>query len=297
LLRLATLTLSLAACGRVAFDETRDGSALDIDSVVDAAPLLPFGPRQALTAISNATEDDPTLTADGLEIIFESTRAGGCGAADLWWSQRAALDQPFAPPLHLPTLCTASDDEHPGFSPDGLTIYFASNRGGGAGAYDIWKSTRPIRGSSAWSAPVNVTELNDAGDIEGPQPVADDLTMVLAVGPNSVDEQVHVTTRATPSDPWSPTVPLSAVDVNLAATTDSAPAMSGDRRALYFSSNRGDGTHRIYRAERVELTDPFGPAVHVSELSPTSASDPWISPDERIIVFASMGQIYEARRQ
>lgn len=294
--RLATLALfTCAACGRIGFDGTADGAigAGDGDGAVDAAPLLPFAPAVELAPISLSTEDDPTLTVDGLEIIFESSRAGGAGAADLYWSMRPSLAQPFGAPVQLATLCTADQDEHPGLSGDGLTLYFATNRPGGEGSYDIWMTTRPSLGSTAWTSPVQVPSLSDAMNNEAPQPTPDDLTLVMASGPNSTDENVAITTRATTNATWPPPALVDAVDVNVMSATDSSPVLSGDQLALYFSSKRL-GTHYIYRATRSSPAGRFDAVVRVTELG--EASDPWVSPDERTIVFQTNGRLYQAQR-
>jgi len=243
---------------------------------------------------SQSTEDDPTLTADGLEMVFESTRAG-TGAADLWWTSRTAIDQPFAAPVELSILNTTVDDEHPGLSPDGLTLYFGSNRAGGEGSYDIYTSTRSARLSTAWSAPVRDAELSDAMNNEAPQP-ADDLTIVLATGPNATNEDIFIATRASSASLWSTPVIVGAVDVN-GGTTDSSPMLSGDRLALYFSSDRSNAVHHLYRAARPSLAEPFGACAEITELSATGSSDPWITPDEQVLVFSSGGRLYQATRQ
>lgn len=52
--------------------------------------------------------------------------------------------------------------DNPHLSPDGLGIWFTSNRTGGSGARDIWFS---LYASGSWSAPVNMgTPFNSAGD-------------------------------------------------------------------------------------------------------------------------------------
>lgn len=46
-----------------------------------------------------------------------------------------------------------ADTKHPAVSPGGDTIFFASNRAGGYGGFDIWMSID--KGENAWSTPVN----------------------------------------------------------------------------------------------------------------------------------------------
>lgn len=262
----------------------------------DAAPLGAFSTPQPLSTLSAGAEDDPTLTADMLEIVFESSRAGGCGGADLWWSFRSTTASPWTAPIALAALCSAQDDEHPGFSGDGLTIYFSSRRPGGSGDHDIWMATRTARASTIWTTPVRLLPVETATSDEGAQPTADHLTLVYASGPDSVNENVMIATRAADTDPWSAPMLVDAVDVN-GSTTDSSPALTSNKRTLYFSSNRS-GVHRIYRASRANDNAAFGASELVPELMVTGGeADPWISPDERTIVYAaSGGQLYEATR-
>ncbi|MVT08453.1 OmpA family protein [Chitinophaga tropicalis] len=54
----------------------------------------------------------------------------------------------------------------PFISPDGNTLYFASNMPGGQGATDIYMCTRTVGGE--WGAPVNLKEINTAGNDRSP---------------------------------------------------------------------------------------------------------------------------------
>jgi hypothetical protein len=56
--------------------------------------------------------------------------------------------------------------DNPYLSPDGASLYFVSNRAGGAGGKDIWLSTKS---GGVWSAPVNIgTPVNTTGDEDHP---------------------------------------------------------------------------------------------------------------------------------
>ncbi len=48
------------------------------------------------------------------------------------------------------------DEISPFFAADGVTLYFASNRPGGVGDYDIWMTKRLSADYKAWSQPVNM---------------------------------------------------------------------------------------------------------------------------------------------
>src|SRR5215203_4921131 len=62
----------------------------------------------------------------------------------------------FSAPQNMgAALNTASDETGPVMSPNGLSLYFSSNRAGGQGSVDIYVSQRSTL-SSAWGAPQNL---------------------------------------------------------------------------------------------------------------------------------------------
>lgn len=86
---------------------------------------------------------NPTLTADESIIVFSGYRlAGGRGDWDLWMADRMDRQEPFGNLRNLESLNTDAWDMHPSLSPDGLTLYFASNRGG---HFQIFRAHRPSR--------------------------------------------------------------------------------------------------------------------------------------------------------
>ena len=68
-------------------------------------------------------------------------------------------------------LNTPALDGCPIQSPDGLSLYMASNRPGGRGGLDIWVARRPNR-NAPWDAPQNLGEpVNSAADDFCPTPI------------------------------------------------------------------------------------------------------------------------------
>jgi Tol biopolymer transport system component len=81
-----------------------------------------------------------SLTADELTIVLHSNRPGSMGQPDLWMATRPSTDDPFIGLTPLDTINSVDFDGTPYITPDGLTLYFNSNRGGLNG--DIYKTTR-----------------------------------------------------------------------------------------------------------------------------------------------------------
>jgi len=109
-----------------------------------------LGPAVALDVLnSSALDGGPCVSKDGLELIFNSNRAGGFGAFDLYVSTRADVHDAWSPPQHLgaPPNSTVSTvgDFSPALSSDGRTLMFT--RADGSGNFDIWMSTRTVIGN------------------------------------------------------------------------------------------------------------------------------------------------------
>src|SRR5207249_8036769 len=81
----------------------------------------------------------------------------GPGAAKRLAADVSQADQPaygpWGAPANLgPVVNSASNDQHPSISKDGLSLYFVSNRPGGFGGNDIWVTQRASV-DDAWGPP------------------------------------------------------------------------------------------------------------------------------------------------
>ncbi len=172
-------------------------------------------------------------------------------------------------------------------SPDGLSLYMASNRPDGVGGLDIWVARRS--GTSApWGAPQNLGEpVNSTADDFCPTPVrGNGLFFVSREEPGSCgigDSDIYFTRFN--RDGWSepehlgcgPDGPNSALD-------EQGPSyvQVDGRKLLYFSSGPD-----IYVSEQAE-DGSFAPAEPVAELnSAFSDIQPNVRKDGLEVVFAS----------
>jgi hypothetical protein len=116
-------------------------------------------------------ESFPCVSPNGLELFFsgreeELARPGGCGKADLWVTRRAARSDPWGEPVNLGAVInSAYSDARPSISPDGLLLFFDSDRPGGYGNYDLWVIRRS-KIDALWTKPVNLGPVVNTPAIE-----------------------------------------------------------------------------------------------------------------------------------
>jgi hypothetical protein len=99
--------------------------------------------------VPGASDARPNVRKDGLEIVFDSTRA--FANPQIYSATRASIHDPWSLPELLPAPINRADAQQtrPSLSRDGTRLYFGSNRTGGEGAADIYVSTRPGPGAGS----------------------------------------------------------------------------------------------------------------------------------------------------
>ncbi|MDR2887205.1 MAG: tetratricopeptide repeat protein, partial [Bacteroidales bacterium] len=99
-------------------------------------------------------DSQPSLSADGRMLFFSSSRPGGFGGKDIWYS---VLDTGFRwqPPVNMgKNINTAGDEMSPFIHFDGHTLYFSSDGLTGMGGFDIYMTK--MESDSSWTAPQNL---------------------------------------------------------------------------------------------------------------------------------------------
>jgi hypothetical protein len=127
---------------RIAFVRPQAGS-LDLFEATRTTRTDSWGPATSLGEPNTAGEEnDPTLSVDGLELFFTSTRAG---SFDLYRATRSSVAEPFRNVELVAALSSPGDEVGPRLSRDGRTLYFNYNamRLGGGDA-QLWTSTRSL---------------------------------------------------------------------------------------------------------------------------------------------------------
>lgn len=161
------------------------------------------------------------------------------------WSKPSLI----SPVLNSPALETTAS-----ITPDGKTIYFASDRKGGKGGLDIYKTTLQANGS--WSAPVNLgAPVNTEANEDAPFIHPDQKTLYFtSEGHNSMGGRDIFKTSLTGKG-WTNPENM-GYPVNTTANDNYFTLLADGRRA-YFSSDRkgGMGSQDIYYIDMPESSN------------------------------------------
>lgn len=119
------------------------------------------------------------ISPDGKYLFFTGcNRPDGMGSCDIYVSRREG-DQWGTPHNLGAPINTRGWEAQPSLSADGRTLYFVSNRQGGQGGYDIWRST--LQADGKWSRPRNLgPKINTPYDESSPYIHADSQTLYFA---------------------------------------------------------------------------------------------------------------------
>ncbi|MGB2863259.1 MAG: LamG-like jellyroll fold domain-containing protein [Sedimentisphaerales bacterium] len=95
------------------------------------------------TINSSSADIAPSITSDGLTLIFSSKRPGKYSNPwDLWITRRRTTSDPWGEPINLGPFINTDDVDYADISPDGTTLYLTCwNRSRGYGLYDIWQAS------------------------------------------------------------------------------------------------------------------------------------------------------------
>lgn len=104
---------------------------------------------------------NPSLTPDELTIFFTGTSVpGGQDGYDIWMATRHNKSSPFINAINLAEINSPEQDAHPSISPDGLTLYFDSERNGTG---QLFKATRDSL-DTPFNNPEHLSFFDSLGD-------------------------------------------------------------------------------------------------------------------------------------
>src|SRR6266511_3103663 len=225
--------------------------------------------------------------------------AAAAGAAVLFVSLAAVASAkqftPWGTPVNAEAVPGTSQDLNTQFndgcpiqSPDGLSLYIASNRPGGLGGQDIWVAHRESK-DAPWGAPENVgAPVNSDANDFCPTPLRGKRLLFVSErgGPGSCGGADIYITRLHPVQGWDDPQNLGC-QVNGAAG-EAGPSLFKTKAGvqLYFPSTRTVDSN-IYASTRL-ADGSFGPATPVAGLN-TANDDfrPNVRKDGLEVVFDS----------
>lgn len=197
-----------------------------------------------------------TLSPDRRYLFFVACHApDGEGSCDLYYSMKKGDSWGQARNLGN-TINTASWESQPTFASDGRTLYFASNRSGGYGSSDIWKSV--LQADGKWSKPENLgIPINTNGEEMAPFIHPDNKTLYFSSdGHIGLGEADLFVSRLQPDNTW-----LKPVNLGYPINTDSDEIniiVDAEGKKGYISSDKlgGYGKHDIYHFDLYDEIRP-----------------------------------------
>lgn len=183
-------------------------------------------------------------------------------------------------------------DGCPVHSPDGLSLYLASNRPGGLGGLDIWVAHRSST-DAPFGAPENLGEpVNSASDDFCPTPVRGNGLFFVSrrVTEESCGMGDVYLTRRHPVRGWLPPTHLACAPAgpNSALDEQGPSYVEVDAGALLYVSQSAAGVPGEIVVSEQGPDGSFGPATPVAELnSPGNDIQPNVRKDGLEIVFSS----------
>jgi Tol biopolymer transport system component len=209
-------------------------------SVRRPTPADPFAYQTILSSMPPNGEFRPTVSGDGLTLVFELASQYST-ARHLYYASRAAVTDSFGdagPPSCVNSSGIAGFNDFAAFlREDGQVLYFASNRANPGSCSDptnLGSCDNDIYSCPAFGSPLPVAELNSSADDEAPVVTPDDLTIYFASTRSPPAGGVHVwmAKRASTSERFSnPTI---VQELNLPGTILLPTFVSRDGCSLYL---------------------------------------------------------------
>jgi len=256
----------------MASDRPGGQGGIDIWIARRASTTAPWGAPVNAGAPVNSSANDfcPTPVQDG-RLFFVSTRAGGCGGADIYVASPEGSG--WSAPKHLGCQLNSAGDEFspsvPQERPGETRVYFSSNRPGGFAAeatgaapdHDIYFSFLQADGS--FGPAILVEGVNSASDDLRPNVRLDGLEIVFdSTRPGGLGgPDIWMSSRKTANYAWSTPENLGPTINSSSGETRGSLSRTGDR--LYFGSNRpgGEGNSDIYVSVRGGAVTQTAPAL------------------------------------
>ena len=214
----------------------------------------------------------------------------------MYVTHRTSTELPWGPTTLVPELNSGSDEAGLHLSSDGLTLWFASARPGGAGMHDIYRTTRPSL-TSPFDPPARVIELCSTMPEHNASVDDGELTVVMSRG--LMPRELYGSQRPDRASAWRP--PVVIPEISSASDDEANPSLSPDGLTVYFATDRQSGNKDLWTTTRPTISDPFAAPVPVDGVNSTAGEyQAWVSADAHVIYFSSdrsgTTSIYRATR-
>ncbi len=143
--------------------------------------------------------------------------------------------------------------------------------------------------TSGWSTPVELAELRDPNGAGADDPSMTDDLLQIFYGTSRAGgmgfEDIWVAKRNSITDPFGEPAPV--VELN-SAFTETTMRVTGNGKAIYFTSNRGGVGQDIYFSTRTDLDQTWTTPVAIAELSSLNGDwSPFAQSDQLRVVLCS----------
>ncbi len=282
---LAAVPAALPACGGEVVVLGDDAPAIAF--LRDGEPVERGAGLPVSGINSREADENPTLTGDLLEVFFTSRREPGLGRGDIWAASRSSRQLAFGEP-ELVRASSEFLETSPAISPDGLTLWFGSDRPGamgGEGDLDIWRVERASR-QHDWGEPrLEVTLNSTERDIPRSPTPGGWMPLASERSGASGGYQTYLARRLEGGDFSEPEL-LAELVVEGRSMVDGA--LSIDGRLLFFSRSAPEEPADLYLAWRFQPRGSFVGELALSALNTRSGErDPWLSPDGALLFFST----------
>jgi hypothetical protein len=254
---------------------------------------------------TNANEQHPFLSKDGLSLFFTSDRTGTTGNLDIWVSERENLTSPWGTPHNLgPNINTTALDMAPTLSPDEHWMYFHSARPGAVGGVgdpaDLYVSHRSDRHNNLdWEPAVNLgSTINGICEDAGPtfyenKATGQDIiyfnTRRPVSGTGPCDE-LHIWQSVRNADgSWGAATYVPQLSSTARDTRTAIRRRDGLEIIISSGRSGGQGGQDLWTSTRNSTLDPWGQPVNLGPTINTSFFDgaPALSFDAKTLIFFS----------
>lgn len=214
---------------------------------------------------TTGNEGAQCISPDGQYLYFAGcSRADGFGKCDIYYSKLVGNE--WSKPVNIgEPINTMYWESQPSISPDGKTLYFVSDRKGGYGSYDIYRSN--YLGNGKWSRPVNLgPSINTEGVEFSPFIHNDNTTLYFSSnGWPGFGENDIFYSRKNSNGTWGPAQNL-GYPINT-SQEESSLFISNDGKKAFFASStlKGQGGLDLFTFELHEAARPL-PVTYVKGL-------------------------------